>query len=963
MSLATYKEDWARTEYIEPLFGALGWERINPANLTNRSNGYVREIPLDSPTASGVPDYGFYVDGIRVLYVEAKKPFVNIKKDERPAFQIRDYAWSAKDPIGVVTDFEEFAVYNCRVQPLPQDKPNVGLVKYLRYDEYQPEWNWLLQTFSPEAIRSGALDELAKDYKHKKLLVPVDRAFLGEIQDWRRTLAADLAARNNLSDAELNQSVQAIINRIVFLRIAEARGLESPGTLRSTIEGEGAYSKLLELFLGADTRYNSGLFHFSEEANRSAPDSLSLNLVVGDEALGSIVGRLTSERSPYRFEVIDTDILGQVYEQFLGYVVTSTPEGVTLDVKPELRKSGGVFYTPSMISRQIVAQTLGPLTDGARLSDVAKLRIVDPSCGSGSFLLAAYQYLIEWHEERYRGYRRDQDRLKYMVQGVDGKWRLRLAERKRILLANIFGVDIDPQAVEVAKLSLLLKVIEGETQIAFAVERLLPDLDANIRCGNALVGFDLYDTEQLALIADDEAPDDVNAFDWSSAFPGALAEDGFDAVVGNPPWLMAGYYVADSMPYFRRKYEVCSGKADLYYLFIEKAMRLVGDDGRVGMIVPSKLFHTSAATELRRLLTNGHWLESVVDFGTSRLFDKATNYSAILQLKKGSGGEVGFEKVDTGTGVVESYAVRRSHLGARPWHFHPSKLLDFWDDLSSRGVPLGDLVEHFGNGVQTGADPLLILSSSSAKRLGIEPDLLRPILKGKSVRRWSAIPTNLVFFPYAEESGEFVVLDEEGLSRYPGGYAYCKLHETRLRKRLWFGQSAEDLSGQWWGHMYLDHRKWFERAHFVSPSLSDVSNFAPSTDALFVTGTAGVGSVVPKDPNPQMSDFLMTVLNSSLLSSFIVNHSTPYQGNYWKFSRKYIDRAPIVLPNLKTRKGQNMFEQLAKLGQISGKLAAKAPNPTDSRKLAMIQVRIDTLVRELYGVTAAEASLVAHGRS
>jgi hypothetical protein len=943
-----YKEDWTRVEYIEPLFNELGWRRINPAHLTNRSSGYVREIPLNDEGSARAPDYGFYVDGRRYFYVEAKKPWINLKEDPAPAYQIRHYGWSAKDDVGIVTDFEEFAVYNCRVQPETAERPDVARIDYLTSSDFEARWPWLLEHFSPTAVAGGSLERLAQDYRDKKRLIPVDTAFLREIEQWREDLAGSISVANQLSGRELNAAVQSLIDRTIFLRIAEARGLESEGTLRATLDSSPVYPNLLKLFERADTRYNSGLFHFRVEKQRPEPDRLSPRLVVEDAALRSMIDRLTSPESPYRFSVLPTDILGQVYERFLGHEIHQRGNSVVIELKPEVRKSGGVYYTPQYIVDYIIDKSLGPLVAGKSLAQVKSLRVVDPSCGSGTFLLSAYQFLLDWHQERYAQYKRESDRYRYLMVGADGRLRLKLSERKRILIDNIFGVDIDLQAVEVAKLSLLLKVIEGETQAAFVVDRLLPDLDSNIVCGNSLIGSDFYPTAELIHLTSDEAAK-VNPLDWSSAFPNIAAKHGFDAVVGNPPWLMAGYYVADSMNYFHRHYETCTGKADLYYLFLEKALRLVKQGGRIGMIVPSKLFHTQAAKRLRGLLSQGGWIEEIVDFGTERIFEGATNYSSILTMSAGNSGPLSVLRSKRHFSETRPFSVDRSSLGIDPWHLIDPERRDLWETIERGSVHLRQICSRFGNGVQSGLDSLLLMSEERREALGLEAEVFRPILKGKDVRRFSVDEKDqLIVFPYDTDDDQFVVIDEVDLRRrYPNTYAYLSENRQVLEKRRWFGKGPTDLSGAWYGMMFLDTPSSFSVPHLVTPALSNKSNFAMDEETLlFVTGTAGVSSVIPESQDEEFRYFILGALNSLLLSEFIIDHSTPYQGNYFKFSAPYIRPVPIRVPNMSLRSSRSLVSDIAVVAQaLSTSSDAQAGvQPT------ALELRLNELVFELYQI-------------
>jgi type I restriction-modification system DNA methylase subunit len=247
------------------------------------------------------------------------------------------------------------------------------------------------------------------------------------------------------------------------------------GRLQALLNGEHTYRRLYQLFREADQRYNSGLFYFQKEKDRvESPDDLTPELEIDDAVYKRIIRRLYYPDSPYEFSVLPADILGQVYEQFLGKVIRLT-EGhqAKVEDKPEVKKAGGVYYTPTYIVDYIVKNTVGKLLENKTPKQVAKLRILDPACGSGSFLIGAYQYLLDWHRDWYS----DNDPKKWasgrnpaIYQGPGGEWKLTTTERKRILLQNIYGVDIDAQAVEVTKLSLLLKVLEGESEQTLATQ-------------------------------------------------------------------------------------------------------------------------------------------------------------------------------------------------------------------------------------------------------------------------------------------------------------------------------------------------------------------------------------------------------------------------------------------------------------------------------------------------------------
>src|SRR6266480_7315994 len=544
-----YNEARLRIEFLNPLFEALGWDVNNKQGYAEAYKDVIYEDAIKIGGATKAPDYCFRIGGTRKFFVEAKKPALNLKDASDPAFQLRRYAWSAKLPLSILTDFEEFVVYDCRVKPDKDDKATTARILYLPFTDYQQRWDELSAIFSREAILKGSFDTYAEATKGKRGTAEVDTEFLHEIESWREMLAKQLASRNrSLTQRELNYAVQMTIDRIIFLRICEDRGIEEYERLKVLLKGTAVYERLCDLFREADDKYNSGLFHFQKEKDvPEPPDTLTPHLTIDDKPLKDILKRLYYPDSPYEFSALPADVLGHVYEQFLGKVIRLTPSHqVQIEEKPEVRRAGGVFYTPTFIVDYIVQHTLSKLLEGKKpgaRGSASKIKIVDPACGSGSFLIVAYQYLLDWHRDRYIEDGPEKHR-KELYQGAGGQWLLTTQEKKRILLNSIYGVDIDPQAVEVTKLSLLLKVLEGESsqsltsQLRLFQERALPDLDHNIKCGNSLIGSDFYNIAQMSFF-DEEEQYRINAFDWSNAFPEAFTGDdpGFDVVIGNPPYI------------------------------------------------------------------------------------------------------------------------------------------------------------------------------------------------------------------------------------------------------------------------------------------------------------------------------------------------------------------------------------------------------------------------------------------
>jgi len=640
-----YNEFQLRKQFLDPLFEALGWDMANSQGLAPQYRDVIHEDAIKIGPHVKAPDYAFTLHGQRKFFLEAKKPSVNIKADIAPAYQLRRYAWSAKLPLSILSDFEEFAIYDTRIKPAPGDASSKARTFYCTYDQYAEKWDEIAAIFSRDAILKGSFDKYADSAKKKKGTAEVDTAFLEEIERWRELLARNFALRNpTLSARDLNFAVQKTIDRLVFLRICEDRGTEDYGRLRVVANGTQTYPRLLELFRAADARYNSGLFHFSKEKSQAEePDTLTPNLALDDKTLKDIIAHLYYPESPYEFSVLPADILGSVYERFLGKTIRLTDgHQAKIEEKPEVRKAGGVYYTPSYIVDYIVQNTLGKLLTpeaGQHISlpDAAKLKVVDPACGSGSFLIVAYQFLLDWYRDRYAESpdKSSKGKNATLYQAKGGEWRLTTAEKKRILLNNIHGVDIDAAAVEVTKLSLLLKVLEGETgeiaQRDFLKERerILPDLANNIKCGNSLIGPDFYDQPEMDLL-DDEARYRVNVFDWKSSFSEVYQQGGFDCVIGNPPYVVLSkeFLTAQEIAYLN-KYEVAQYKTDLFHLFIQQGATRLRKGGKLGFIIPSPWLTTQFTSKLREFLLSRTQVDELVVFN-HLVFTEANVFTMLL---------------------------------------------------------------------------------------------------------------------------------------------------------------------------------------------------------------------------------------------------------------------------------------------------------------------------------------------
>jgi len=630
----SYNEHQTRVDFIDPFFKALGWDVDNEQGYAEAYREVIHEDKVKVGGSTKAPDYGFTLFGQRKFFVDAKKPSVNIKGDIAPAYQVRRYGWSAKVPISIVTDFEEFSIYDCTKTPKPTDKASVSRIKYLTYDRYLDEFDFLWNVFAKENLPKGRFDKYVQSDTAKKGTATVDDEFLKSIEEWRRYLATTIALRNkSLNEDEINYAVQKIIDRIIFLRMCEDRGVEPYGELKKATEKGDVYENLFRLYRIADDKYNSGLFDFKE-------DTITPGLTIDNKVLKAIIRELYYPQCEYEFSVMPADILGSVYERFLGKTIRLTKaHHAKIEEKPEVRKAGGVYYTPKYVVDYIVQNTVGKLVEGKTPKQVEKIKICDPACGSGSFLIGAYEYLLKWHYDYYMPeFKRlseiagSDTFLKEREKAVRARSKLPLtpdgklttAEKKRILLNNIYGVDIDAQAVEVTKLNLLLKALEGETNSSITAqmtygERVLPNLDKNIKCGNSLIGTDFYD-DQMELFP--EQMKKINAFDWQQGFPevfehgglpaGASAKAGFDAVIGNPPYdVLEKERKMDYTPHTALRDYVktiddyspaLGGKLNLFRFFVVKFVNITKQKGRFGLIIPLSILADKSCASSRKFL-------------------------------------------------------------------------------------------------------------------------------------------------------------------------------------------------------------------------------------------------------------------------------------------------------------------------------------------------------------------------
>jgi type I restriction-modification system DNA methylase subunit len=1007
-----YNETQVRQEFINPLFKALGWDIYNDSGYAEAYKDVIHEDAIRVGGATKAPDYCFRIGGVRKFFLEAKKPSVNIKTDVGPAYQLRRYAWSAKLPVSVLTDFEEFAVYDCTARPGLSDKPEKSRIFYCTYKDYLEKWDQIAGIFSKDAVLKGSFDKFAAAGKGKRGTSTVDSEFLTEIERWRDALARNIAGRNAaLSIYDLNFAVQRTIDRILFLRMCEDRGIEPYGQLLGITNGAKIYERLCGIFEQADDKYNSGLFHFRREKERAeGPDELTPRLIIDDKVLRDIIRNLYYPESPYEFSVLPAEILGNVYEQFLGKVIRLTAgHHAVVEEKPEVKKAGGVYYTPSYIVDYIVANTVGKLCGGGMAQrgtgfqpvnenknhgqdghatfkltprEISRLRIVDPACGSGSFLLGAYTYLLRYVRDWYVNDGPEKHK-KEIYQGRGGQWYLTISEKKRILLANIFGVDIDPSAVEVTKLSLLLKVLENENQETLGRqylmirERALPDLESNIKCGNSLIGPDFYDNAQLDLFDEDQRRK-INVFDWKKEFPAIFKQGGFDAVIGNPPYVRIQTLQAtqsDAVDYYGKHFVSASkGNYDIYVVFVERGAEVLNKDGRLGFILPSKFFSTDYGSSLRKYVSSEHILNRIVDFGHEQVFENATTYTCLLFLSKKRSDKVDYLSVsplelNASKNVVE---IDSKSFNETPWFFASGQTNRLLEKINKCSLPLLELPAMMSRGSSTGADEVFCLESCDGyfktredKKIEVEDGILRKPLYATDFTRFNfrARNSERIIFPYSVESGKYALIDESDLKkRFPKAYAYLHANKHRLENRKQFQQ--------WYGYSAPRNLNVHDKADLLVPLLADRGLFSPVSEqaaSFCMMASAGFSvSILPECP--MQSRYILGLVNSRLLFWLLRRISNKFRGGWITCTKQYFGTLPIHKINFSKSQEKcqhdkmvSLVDRMLDLHKRLGAVKVPGEKTRIQREIDSTDSQIDRLVYELYGLTEEEISIVEGG--
>jgi len=898
-------EEMTKKDLILPLFHALGWK-------TDDSN----EVTAEERISKRWVDYGFRINGVPKFFLEAKALGENL--DNQKFFeQAVNYAYYKRCPWAVLTNFETIKILNAEWETPYYFSSHFMTIKCNGFlDRFEDLW-----LLSKEGFEQGSLDKLAERYGKKTKKTSVDKQLLNDFTKFRDMLSKNVTKLNpekKLTQTELDESIQRILDRLIFIRNCEDRGLEEKKLWEARNETR-VWKKLKEVFAYYDKNYDSKIFTYDPTDAKKV--HLCDTLDIDDSVMREIIECLyrTKDQSiSYDFSIIDADVLGTVYEQYLSHILKKTEKRATLTENHTHKKEQGIYYTPTYIVDYIVRSTLGELLKNANI-DAERIKVLDPACGSGSFLIKAFDVLNEHYRKNDKDYSQTQ---------LDLQTGTTFTRKVKILQNNIFGVDLDKQAVEIVQLNLLLKIAEKRHH--------LPLLEQNIRCGNSLI-----DDEKLA---------GDKAFKWEEQFNEIMREGGFDVVIGNPPYVRQEE-LSEIKPYLEANYETYQGTADLFVYFFEKELKILKEDGYFGMIVSNKWLRAGYGRNLRKLLTE-FWIEEFIDFGDLKVFADATIYPCIIIIRKlkKANPKIRICKMETlRFGSLAEYVrnnsffINQSELSENEWNIQSREANELLKKLRTSGLPLEEYVgSKICRGILTGLNEAFIIDEKRREELirydSKNEDLIKSFLTGAECKRY-----------VVKSQKNYIILTKIGVEveKYPAIYKHLCNFRGALEKRWDKGNYWYELRACAYYDLFgVPKIVWGNLATRSSFSLDEMNGFYVNAPACIL---------------PTSSRYVLGILNSKLMSYFLKSICAERQGGFIEQKPVYVSQVPIKKP---TKEQEiEITQRVEKMLQLNEKLLKIGDKLTDERARIEEEIKktdseIDEQVYKIYGITESEKVII-----
>jgi hypothetical protein len=926
------QESQIENDYIRPFFRCLNW--ATEGSGLRKSE---REMVLVETDRQGKrPDYRFQLNGQHLFFVDAKKVKYRMH-DPRWQWQVYRYAYSTrhnpaprKVDFGVLTDFQEFILLDCTFEAKEPEAVNNFRVVDWRYPDYLAQFDRLWELFERNNMLEASRDRKSglwacylTSKQAKANRVPPDEGFLDKLDNdkngWRVRLAKDMKkCSSDLTGEVITGAVQLLIDRLVFIKALSDRDIDDDylAKLAECIEANGLdqssrgwFAAAKPLFDRLNRFYNGSMF---------APRPELETVLTSNRVVRDIIRELDPNHSPYDFSVLPVEILGTIYERFLGKVVRTTEQRVKIEDKPEVRKAGGVYYTPQYIVRYIVEQTIGKLlADCKTPDDVARLKILDPACGSGSFLIGAYDALIEWHKSYYAAKAKPDRKAAY--RDADGDIRLAAKLKRKILLNNIFGVDIDQQAVEVTRFSLSLKALEDTRKDELDEERnlfketVLPDLKDNIVCGNSLIGTDILEGQLFA----PEEERKLNPMNYGDKFPEIMGRGGFDAVIGNPPW--GSYFSGCEKSYLITHYANRRGEAESHLFFMERAIQLLNESGIMGYITPNTWLSVLNSREIRQFLLKTTRFQEVTELSKC-IFSGAPDIVPVLVF-------LGKESKPQSAECV----VRRSTAAK-------VDATNFDRVLATKRVPQTVWSRNLDATINLRATPDVILLTRKCSEAGVPLgkiyDVLYGIKTGDNAAFLSDKPTRR-HKRKALKTGEIV--------RY--GLTWKHVYLWWCKALAGYRESSVEVP-----KIVVQYIRKISMPRRLIAALDEKGEYYPLNNYSYIC----------QRERDYGLNYVLGVFNSSLLNFYFANTFIDYN-----IKPTYLQQLPIHRIDFSNAAEKSRHDKIASL--VEQMMAAKqawaaAQTEKDKTyyedKCKALDKQIDALVYELYDLTAKEIAIV-----
>lgn len=960
-----YNETLLRSDFLDPLFEILGWDIKNKKGKSTNEREVLLEEPLKANALSNTkkPDYTFRLFSERKFFLEAKKPHVKIDIEDAPARQVRRYGYTAGLHISILSNFEYLYIYDTTIPVDENDNREKGLIKSYHYTEFVDKFDEILSLLGYNSVYTGEFDReweyIERNIDHK----PIDKLFLEQINKWRLALANEIHKEcPDISLEQLSDIVQSYINKLLFLRVCEDRNIETYQELLYIAE-KGDASGLVTLFHKADLKYNSGLFD-----ERLAPQLIG-NI---SSTFWDIVRQLYYPETPYSFAVLSSDVLGRIYEIFLSKRLILVDGNLEIVDKPE-NIDRDVVTTPTYIIQEILRRAVLPRILGKDLQQLCELKFADIACGSGAFLLELFQLLCDVMVDYYSQHCPE----KLCRTGIDS-FRLPYSIKLRILTSCIYGVDKDYNATEATKFGLLLKVLEGEdVDSLVGYKPILPSLSQNIFYGNSLL--------ESKDVNDNSLSETINTYDF--------VDLKFDVVIGNPPYMSSEdmkNLTPLEHPLYPSKYDSAYKQYDKYFLFIERGLQLLNENGALGYIIPSKFMKVGAALKLRNLIATNHHLAELTSFGANQVFDGKTTYTCLLILTKQDNLHFKYEEVSnlslwkTRHGINEGTIRPYDYIGSDTWALFPDKFDRLFEKIHRNGYTLGEAVgkDNIFNGIQTSANKTYIFQPISetdttysfhrgSSIWEIEKSLTKPYFK--TIRNYglssynSFSPNARVIFPYTrDENGKLQVIPLEGLKEsYPLGYSYIMAYKHELNGATRDIKPTPGNDNEW--HRYGRHQS-LEACELpcklIVGVLSQGEKYAVDIHGTLVSsgGTAGYCIISLPEDSPYSIYYLQALLTSVPLEWVSSLYGEIFRGGFIARGTKVLKQLPFRSIDFDNPDEKLLHDEISTLQQeliLIGDRIVKAGNNNRvltplKRNSSNKKKKMERLIQRLFCLTDEE---------